>query len=103
MQHQKYAIHTFNKILFNKLKLNLKRKFENHFELKIEIFIDGPSFLEINWHFFATSHDKGAVTIVGDIVKNHLLNVKIPFAVGRGSDILFTNFYTLKFVDLKYL
>lgn len=78
MQHDKYAIHTFNEILFHKIKKECPTLEE------IDIFSDGPSSqfkqkytlcnitfasLKVNWHFFATSHGKGAVDGVGGTVK----------------------------------
>lgn len=78
MLHDKYAIHTFNEILFQKLKKECPTLEE------IDIFSDGPSSqfkqkytlcnitfssLKVNWHFFATSHGKGAVDGVGGTVK----------------------------------
>ena len=77
MQH-KYAIHTCNENLFHVLKKECTTLEE------IDIFSDEPSSqfkqkyalcritfasLKVNWHFFYTSHGKGAVDGVGGTVK----------------------------------
>ena len=77
MQH-KYAIHTFNEILFHKLKKECPALEE------IDIFSDGPSSqfkqkytlcnitfasFKVNQHFFGTSQGKSAVDGVGGTLK----------------------------------
>ncbi|GBN83280.1 hypothetical protein AVEN_156297-1 [Araneus ventricosus] len=78
MQHDMYAIHTFNGILFHKLEKECPTLEE------FNIFSAGPSCqfkqmytpynitfssLKVNWHFLATSHDKWAVDGVRGTVK----------------------------------
>lgn len=85
MQHDKLAVHAFNQRIFGDLKSKLSNLKEVH------IFSDGASQhfkqrytlanitfgredcdLLLNWHFFCTSHGKGAVDGVGGMLKHHV-------------------------------
>lgn len=85
MQHDKIAVHTFHSKLFE----DLKKKFP---KLEcVDIFSDGAGQhfkqrytlcnmtygmedhnLKLDWHFFATSHGKGAMDGVGGMLKHHV-------------------------------
>ena len=82
LSHDKYSVHVFNSHILNHLKnvLNVHVKFidffsdgaAQHFKQKFTMFsmtclMDEG--VKANWHFFATSHGKGAVDGVGGSVK----------------------------------
>ena len=82
LSHDKYAVQHFNSIIITNIKDRMKGTLQ-----KVDIFSDGAAQhfkqryifytattfhqkgIQVNWHFFATSHGKGAVDGVGGTVK----------------------------------
>ena len=82
LSHDKYAVYVFNKKIINILQEQMNGNLKvidffsdgatQHFKQKYS-FLAATLFLlegvHVNWHFFATSHGKGAVDGVGGTVK----------------------------------
>lgn len=87
LSHDKYAVHHFNDLIIRDLQNRMKGKLKvvdffsdgaaQHFKQRYTFFsatLFHQQDIQVNWHFFATSHGKGAVDGVGGSVKRAVCN-----------------------------
>ena len=81
LNHDKYAVAVFNDLLLDNIKsiapkIQVLNIFSDgagqHFKQRFTLSYASSASIPINWHFFATSHGKGAVDGIGGTIKRNV-------------------------------
>ena len=100
LSHDKYAVHHFNALIIQSLKEKMSGKLKvidmfsdgaaQHFKQRYTFYGTTTYYTDVrvNWHFFATSHGKGAVDGIGGSIKRAVGNAikSRRFAVTTAQD-----------------